>query len=245
MKQTGLWLGCVLGVFVVAGCGDDGSSRPGADARAVPDASVSPDATLTTLRGIIHTDDDMPLAGATVRVFGSTTSTTTTSDGSFSLSVPEGRQLIELQADDHWGRIEVFDAADGELEWQMLSDTTIADLGTALNHTIDLSKGALAVEFKVADDGDGESATLSASTEITFTFANGETPVLSDVLLADGNPVLVFIGVATGTSTVNVQGAPGRTACAAPEGPAGSTTPFAFPVVAKTATVAATICGAL
>jgi len=241
----------LLGVFAVllatatAACGDDDGSANTADATTTVDASITPDASLTTLTGIIRTDNDTPLANATVRVFGSTTSATTGSDGRFSLTVPEGVQLIEFQAAGHWGRIQPFDTTSGEFDFGMLSDTEIGDVATALSYTTDVAKGAIAVEFHASNDGDGESASLSATSELTFTFHDATGPTVSDSLVAGGNPVLIFLGVPVGTTSVTVSGSPGNTICAAPEGFDGAGTPPMYPVVAKTLTVVETTCADL
>ena len=234
-------------VCSLSACGDDGGSGgaggTGGLGGSGGDGGTGGNATSATVTGIVFLADDgpaLPVEGATVSVVGTEISTTTGSDGVYSLEAPLGNIFLLATAEGNWGLIvAAFLPASGEeVELEVLPDAVVQAIVGALGETIDETKGIVGLDFLDASGTGGETATLGESNGFTFTFAfdiDG-TPMLSDVLLPDGDDDLIFANVAPVASlTVSPQGN-GLNECELDE------PGLEYPVVAKAITEVLAVC---
>jgi hypothetical protein len=139
--------------------------------------------------------DPTPLAGATVRVVGTTTMTTSGIDGSFSLEAPVGIGVFLTTAAGAWGELVVgdvpaagIDIADAEV----VPDELVADIADALGETIDPTKAMVVVEFDLDVAAGGETADLGATYGFAFVINADDEPVLGNQLIAGGETIVLF-----------------------------------------------------
>lgn len=217
----------LVGVMVAAGCtgGDDDDDDGG-------ETVISGDVFSVTTGG------DQVLAGATVEAVGGP-STTSAADGTWTLLLASNASAtLRASATGHWGTELAMVVPPGgiqDLGMGLPQDSLVAALGAVLGLTPDDTKGLVAVDFLTATTAGGFAVTLSAANDGSFTFDSAGNPVISGSTLPNGDPVLIFVNVDPGTTTMTVTSSGGQT-CA---NPFGVTT---HPVDAKTVTQAPFFC---
>ncbi len=244
-----------MGAFVAA-CGSSGTSTTDGGTDAGADGG-----TMAAVSGVVTTEpeetdggapdggmaESVPVAGATVQVHGTSMSTTTNANGEFAFDVPIGDVFLEVTPDtDYWGIIElhtVTGAGLADVGLEVVPAAQIAGLAELLEVTVDDAEGVLAVFFDLGEDlvgprlpaGD-ETATLSETSEFSFSFDSDEMPMMSTTLIEDGGFDLIFVGIApTETATVTPVG--GAESTCEPASPGTM-----YPVAAKTITDVDVVC---
>jgi hypothetical protein len=153
------------------------------------------------------------VADATVSVGSSSTSSD--SNGNFSLMVPTGAQLFLSEAADSWGELLAADVPTGGLnglELEVIPDALWGEIAGDVGVVPDASKGSVAVIFVEPPfiTVGGETASISANSERSFVFDAAGDAVVSDVLVADGGSEVFFLNVelandVTATATTATQ----------------------------------------
>jgi hypothetical protein len=142
--------------------------------------------------------DSTPLAGATVAVVGTTTSTVSGMDGSFSIEAPVGIATFLTTAADAWGELAVGDVPAAGVDTadpEVVPDALVAGVAEALMQMIDRTKAMVVVEFDLETPAGGEAAELGANYDFAFVFDAADEPVLGKELLAGGDTIVIFANV--------------------------------------------------
>jgi hypothetical protein len=183
--------------------------------------------------------DPTPLAGATVRVVGTTTMTTSGIDGSFSLEAPVGIGVFLTTAAGASGELVLgdvpaagIDTADAEV----VPDELVADIADALGETIDRTKAMVVVEFDLDVAAGGETADLGATYGFAFVINADDEPVLGNQLIAGGETIVLFANVDISADVMPTATNPGGAACS-PD-PSG----VAYPSQEKVFTAVEVVC---
>jgi len=189
-----------------------------------------------------------PVAGATVRVLGTSASTTTGASGAFELMVPAGPIFLAADpSDTYYGSVDRLIVPTPGLvveEFDVVPITEINMITDFFEQTTDFTRGIVGLEFVGASPQGGETATLSETAGFTFGFEQtmddqdcSETPVETSVLPAsdcheDFDRNLIFVNVPT-TDSLEITPAGGD--CALLHD-------VLYPVIAKTVTYAEVVC---
>lgn len=199
--------------------------------------------TLTTVEGVVtlyqsYTQQG-PAEDATVRVRGTSLSTTTDSRGWFSIDVFEGDWFFESSMDGLWGWIQLAPVpyTNPALDLPLLSDTLIGQIAEELDIEIDAAKAIAVVDFNESSGQGGETATLSAPYVYVSAQDADQNEVLSDELLLGGGSELSYYNVdPTEELSVTPAGADGVNICELqfPEA--------VYPVVGKVITFVELLC---
>lgn len=234
-------------------CGDQGLAclyDDACDAGNCVDNGIVAGCLISVTGTVIEAGTGTPLEGITVTVLDSNpvSSDVTDANGAFTIEVPPaGQVLLHFgAAASYWGRISayVFTPDMTDMGTAALYDDATAEafLGMVSGlPPLDVGKGAVRVEFGNPAPSGGESAALGASSAPPVVFDSVGNPVLSSMLLAGSvDPAITFINTTVGTTTVNVAGASGITACSLRYPSVGS-----WPVVPHTLTTVAVDCVAL
>jgi hypothetical protein len=183
--------------------------------------------------------DATPLAEATVSVVGTTTTTTSGADGSFSIEAPVGIATFLVTAADTWGELTVGDvpaAGVDTAEAEVVPDALVAEVAEALMETIAPAKAMVVVEFDLEAPVGGEAADLGANYDLAFVFNADDEPVLGNELLAGGDTIVLFANVDISADVMPTATDSGGAACALD--PAG----VAYPSQAKVFTLVDVVC---
>lgn len=196
--------------------------------------------------GVVYARDSVedPVAGATVSVLGTAISTTTNALGQFTLeNVPNGETFFVTRADGSWGVVDFWDVPDetaAGADFGVVPDSEITALAGALGRTLSEADGIVDVTFYEGAEG-GETATISASSDLSFTFTLADDPIVQDGVIADntgfGELIYTSVDPADGPITATVMGAPGVTDCVVDHSP-GTT----YPILAKSVTIVYAYC---
>ena len=220
-------------VFSLVGCGDDGNGSAGSGGSGGGTATVSGTVYAASLDNTVTT-----VAGATVLVVGGP-STTSGSDGSFSLEAPVGTGMWLTTAPDAWGELLTadvpaagFDMADPEV----IPDALVAEIAAGLMETFDPAKGMVTVEFDVDVAVGGETADLGVNYDFAFVFDDEGNPVLDNELVAGADPIVIFANVDIVGDVMPSATAPGGGDCP------GEFPGVAYPSQAKVFTVVDVAC---
>ena len=161
------------------------------------------DGVLVTVTGTVYAavaeDIQGPtVANATVSVGSSSTSSD--ANGNLSLMVPTGTQLFLSQAADSWGELSAEDVPAGGisgLELEVIPDALLGEIAGDVGVVPDTSKGMVAVVFDETSfiTVGGETASISANSELSFVFDAAGDPVESDALVVDGGSEVIFLNV--------------------------------------------------
>ena len=156
-----------------------------------------------------------PIAGATVTIVGTSTSTTTAADGSFSLMASGGASIFLSVTLANYQTSEagfVVPAGGGTVpEITLLANAEVQGVTAVLNPplTLDTSKGVVVVKFKDQTQTAGYGATLSASHGMSF---DPQTQTYAMKTSGGQNDAaLVFPNVVAGTTTVTASAPAGKT----------------------------------
>lgn len=216
-------------------------------AGACVDNGVIPGCLISVSGLVIDDATGAPLPDVTVVVVGSSplSSDVTDVNGEFTVDVlPDLDVLLHFEATGtHWGRFDAHrftaDATSAGVAI-LVDDASAATVAAAVSGLppLDPGKGIVRVDFTDPALGGGESVTLSASSAPSFTVDSTGMLVLSPMLLpASLGPMLAFINVATGATSVTPVGASGVTTCALDHVSIG-----AWPILARTVTYVGATC---
>ena len=140
--------------------------------------------------------NSVPVAGATVRVAGTSNSVTSDMDGNFSIMVPVGTVMFLNTADGHWGSLFAENVPAGgrnDLDVEVIPDDLVNGLALGFETTADTEKGIVAVVFDETTTVGGEMASISTTSELSFVFDAADDPFESDTLIADGGSEVIFL----------------------------------------------------
>jgi hypothetical protein len=154
------------------------------------------------------------VAGAMVSVGGSSNTTTTDPDGNFSIMAPTGTVMILTTADGNWGSLFAENVPAGGvtgLDVEVIPDLLVGEVAAALEATALESKGLVAVVFDDTTTAGGETASISANSELPFIFNAADEPEEGDTLcgVADCGSEVFFLNTdvaATVTATATNAG---------------------------------------
>lgn len=222
--------------LAAAACGNGGAESTGG-------SGGTGGTTTSTVNGEVfdfETDPETAVGGATVTVVGTSISDTTNASGQFELpNVPNGQQFFRAESTGYWGSVDIADVPGETVGYVLglLPDQLLTGLADELQRTFDQGKGGVLITFE--DVVGGEGGTISASSDLPFTFDVNEDPIVQDTVIADedGDGVLIFTNVSPGNITASVTGAAGQTTCEIDEDP-GTT----YPVFAKSITIVYAFC---
>ena len=217
-------------IFSFVGCGDSGSGGSGGSGTATVSGTVSS----ASLDG-----PSTPLAGATVSVVGTTTTTMSGADGSFSIEAPVGIATFLTTAADAWGELTVGDvpaAGVDTADAEVVPDALVAGVAEALMQTIDPAKAMVVVEFDLETPAGGEAAELGANYDFAFVFDAADEPVLGNELLAGGDTIVIFANVDVSADVMPTATSSSGATCTLD--PAG----VAYPSQAKVFTAVEVVC---
>lgn len=155
------------------------------------------------------------LSGAIVEVVGvnPANSTTTASDGTYSLTVEPGTYFVRASKKDLFStQVGVITSQSTTVtEMSLLEVATQNAVATSLAIKLDSNKGIAVVGFDTTDTGGGYKATLSVPVEASFALpALGWPPSKTATTLAGGQNALFFINVTPGTTTLTLTAPSGR-----------------------------------
>lgn len=200
----------------------------------------------SSVSGVVYARDaaENPVAGVTVTVVGTQISTTTDQSGAFTLDdVPNGAQFFATEVTGYWGIVDYWDVPDETrfgADFGVIPEGDIAGIADALGRTLSPNDGGVDVTFYQGAVG-GETASVSADSDPSFTFNLADEPVQQAGVIADndGFGELIYTSIDTGDGpiTATVTGAPGMTACFVDED-AGTT----YPILAKAITIVYAYC---
>ncbi len=190
-----------------------------ADAGARLDAGSASDGGAVVISGTVSTTQTngqtKPVGSATVEVLGVSpaNSTTTASDGTYSLTVAPGAYFVRAS---ETGMMSsqvgvVTSRATTGIDLGLLSTSDETLLALYLQIKLDSSKGIVVVGFGTSDTGGGYSAALTADHGDSFALS-GSTPKKSTTTFDGGTNALFFPNVVTGTTGVSFSG-PGGHSC--------------------------------
>jgi hypothetical protein len=221
-------------MVVVTACGGGSGVTGPSTPTPAPTPTPGPRA---TVRGMVVNDiqeDTVPVAGATIAVAGSSVTTTSAADGSFSIEVPVGSVTVRVTSAGRWGAITVLDvpaAGLSDLEFPVIPDSTMSATSGVLGRGISANNGMVAIGFENESGRGGESAAISAASDPGTTVSSQGAYVQSNALLPDGAGIVFFTNVAPGATGASVAGAAGRNTCSIL-----GTSASSWPVEAKTTT---------
>jgi hypothetical protein len=223
-------------MVVVTACGGGGSgvTGPSTPTTPTPTPASGPRA---VVRGMVIDgiqEDTVPVAGASVSVPGSSVSTTSAADGTFSIEVPVGSVTLRVTSAGRWGALTVLDvpaAGLSDLEFPVIPDSTMSATSGVLGRGISASNGMVLVAFENESGLGGESASITAASDPGTTISSQGAYVQSSSLLPDGGGAVFFTNVAPGSTGTAVAGAAGRNTCSI-----FGTSASSWPVEAKTTT---------
>lgn len=232
MIKSMVRFGLFSAVLAVAACGGDddgGSNTP--DAGGGGDGGGGPALSGTTNE--LTTQGQMPLAGVTVGPMGGGTTATSGADGSFTLALTEGNQIISYSKTGFWTSLIAYTIPSAGLSGVnafVLADGTVTLIGGVVGATVDDTKGVLFLNFPTPKAG--VSVTLSSPSEGSFVY-NGTVPADGATTEAD-TTALAHYNIAPGNITVTLNDASCRFEPAV----------TSFPIAAKTITTVDVICTA-
>ena len=139
-----------------------------------------------------------PVAGASVRVVGTSNTATSDAQGDFSIMAPIGTVVFLNTAEGNWGSLFAENVPAGgltDLDVEVIPDALVGEVAAALEATVDESKGLVAVVFDDTTTEGGETASISANSELPFVFdaPPDEAPVESFTLIANGGSEVLFL----------------------------------------------------
>jgi hypothetical protein len=201
----------------------------------------------STVRGVIVVwlpPGDVPIAGATVRVFGTEISATSNESGEFTLeNVPSGDIFFVTSAEGHWGfadRYYVPAQTPDPILLMLLPDDYVEAIGDELGRRFSEDDAMLEILFYQGVTG-GETGAISAASDDPFATAPDWTPVVQPGVIPneEAKGTLTFSSIDTddGPITVDVTGVSGVTTCVVDATP-GTT----YPMISKTITTADAYC---
>jgi hypothetical protein len=194
------WLFLSTGlVFSLVGCGDSENGDGGSGGSAGTGGSGGSGA-MVEVSGVVTAASldapDSPFEGATVSVVGTSNTATSDAQGNFSVMAPTGTVTFSTTAAGHWGEQlaqHVPSTGRDDIELQVLPDALVDTIADEFGTTADPSKGLVAVGFDEDSVVGGETASISANSELSFVFDAEEAPLEGDTLVAGGGSEVIFV----------------------------------------------------
>ena len=189
------FLFCVLSLALIVGCGGDDD-----------DESDFPDLTGGDNIGGFVEDDNGPVEGATVSVYGANPAVTTTTDsaGHFALEAIDIDPYILIEAPGYWGKLErvsldpAFDGR-GNYVFDVPADGDVDEVAAALGRTQLDTNGIVIADFSGEDTLDGATATIDIVSDSSFTFdANGDPVESTSIIAGSEDTELIFSNAVVG-----------------------------------------------
>ena len=191
------------------------------------------------------------VSGATVAVYGTELSTTTNDAGEFALQdVPHGDVFFVSQASGNWGTVDYYYVPEETsgliIDLGVIPDAEINAVASALGRTLSPSDGIVDLVFYPFEEGvpgaqGGETASISAPSDPSFTFDLAGNPVEQAGVIADaeGYGDLIYTSIATDDRpiTAEVMGLDGVTSCDIEETPG-----ITYPILEKSLTFVYAYC---
>jgi hypothetical protein len=185
------WLFLSIGLtFGLVGCGDSesGGAGSGGSAGGTGGGGTMVTVTGTVTAASIDNEVDPPVADATVSIVGKANTATSDAEGNFSIMAPTGTVMFLTTADGNWGSLFAENVPAGGvagLEVEVIPDALVGQVAAALEATVDESKGLVAVVFDDTTTVGGESASISANSELSFIFNAADEPEEGDTLCGE------------------------------------------------------------
>lgn len=226
-----------LCALAVVACGGDGNN--GTDTSTVTGTVSTREASTTRV------------SGATVEVYGTQISTTTNTNGEFTLrNVPHGDVFFVIEANGNWGTVDYYyvpEETDGVIiDLGVVPDSEINAIASDLGLSLSASDGIVDVSFFPFAQGvpgaqGEETAWISAPSDPPFTFDLDGIPVPRAGVIADddgyGELIYTSVKTADGPITAEVMGVDGVTACDVEETPG-----IMYPILEKSITFVYAYC---
>jgi len=189
---------------LIVGCGADDDAD-----------SDFPDLTGDDNIGGFVEDDNGPVAGATVSVYGTDPAVTTTTNGAgyFALEAIDIDPYILIEAPGYWGKLERVglrppEMGRGNYVFELATDADVDEVAAALGRTQLDTNGIVIADFSGEEILDGASATIDIVSDPSFTFdANGDPVESTSIIPGSEDAELIFSNAVVGD--VNV--VPGNT----------------------------------
>jgi hypothetical protein len=189
------FLFCVFSLALIVGCGGDDD-----------DESEFPDLTGGDNVGGFVEDDNGPVVGATVSVYGANpaVSTTTNGAGYFALEAIDIDPYILIEAPGHWGKLERVslrppEVGRGNYVFDVPEDGDVEEVAAALGRTQLDTNGIVIADFSGEDTLDGATATIDIVSDPSFAFdANGDPVESTSIIAGSEDTELIFSNAVVG-----------------------------------------------
>lgn len=223
------FLFCVFSLVLIVGCGSDDD-----------DDSDFPDLTGGDNVGGFVEDDNGPVVGATVSVYGANPPVTTTTNGAgyFALEAIDIDPYILIEAPGHWGKLErVFlrppEVGRGNYVFDVPEDGDVDEVAAALGRTQLDTNGIVIADFSGHVTLDGATATIDIVSDLSFTFdANGDPVESTSIIPGSEDTELIFSNAVVGDVDL-VPGSTNPSLFCFPEIPFDPLAEDRFPVLPK------------
>ena len=204
MRRHASLIFCMGLALAVVGCGDDetgpggGTGGTGTGGTGGTGGGAGEMALVTgTVSEAVLEGEPAALGGAMVTVVGGA-STTSNPDGSFEVMAPVGTVMFLTTASGAWGSLVADDVPAGGLtglEIEVVPDVLVNAVAGALETVPDPDKGAVAVSFDDTTVSGDETATIDATSEISFVFDAADDPSEGNTLIPGGGTEVIFFNV--------------------------------------------------
>ena len=196
MSERCRFLFCVFSLALIVGCGGGDDN----------DESEFPDLTGDDNIGGFVEDDNGPVEGATVSVYGANPAITTTTNGAghFALEAVDIDPYILIEAPGHWGTLErvSLDPAvggRGNYVFDLAEDADVDEVAAALGRTQLDTNGIVIADFSGEDSLDGATATIDIVSDPSFAFdANGDPVESTSIIPGSEDTELIFSNAVVG-----------------------------------------------
>jgi hypothetical protein len=151
-------------------------------------------------------DDNGPVEGATVSIYGANPAITTTTNGAghFALEAIDIDPYILIEAPGHWGtleRVSLHPAVDvrGNYVFDVPEDAVVDEVAAALGRTQLDTNGIVIADFFSPDTLDGATATIDIVSDPSFAFdANGDPVESTSIIPGSEDTELIFSNAVVG-----------------------------------------------
>ncbi len=190
------FLFCVFSLALIVGCGGGDDD----------DESEFPDLTGDDNLGGFVEDDNGPVEGATVSIYGANPAITTTTNGAgyFALEAIDIDPYILIEAPGHWGKLERVslhppEAGRGNYVFDVPEDADVDEVAAALGRTQLDTNGIVIADFFSPDTLDGATATIDIVSDPSFAFdANGDPVESTSIIPGSEDTELIFSNAVVG-----------------------------------------------
>ena len=195
MSGQGRFLFCVFSLALIVGCvGDDDEESEG--------PVLTGD---DNLGGIVE-DDNGPVEGATVSIYGANPAITTTTNGAgqFALEAIDMDPIVLIEAPGHWGNLErvaLIPAIEVRSNnyFDIPEDAVVDEVATAIGRTQLDTNGIVIADLYSSTTLDGATATIDIVSDPSFAFdANGDPVESTSVIPGSEDTELIFTNAVVG-----------------------------------------------